>query len=95
VVALPGHPACRRPGRSRAGTWPPVKVVRPVGRSTLTGGQNPAPQACGSTADGMAYGVVMLVADRHPLRREPGSVAVVRVLSVPRGNLLPSLQPVD
>jgi hypothetical protein len=40
-------------GRSQAGTWPPVKVVRPVGRSTLTGGQNPAPLACGPTADGM------------------------------------------
>lgn len=41
---------------SRAGTWPLVKVVRPVGRSTLTRGQNPAPLACGSTADGMATG---------------------------------------
>jgi hypothetical protein len=33
-------------GQSRAGTWPPVKVGRPVGRSTLTGGQNPAPLTC-------------------------------------------------
>ncbi len=30
----------------------PVQVVRPAGRSTWTGGQNPAPQGCGSTATG-------------------------------------------
>ena len=59
-----GHPARRRPGQGLAGTWPPVKVVRPVGRSTLTGGQNPAPLACGSKADGMA--------PRLPCSGEPG-----------------------
>ncbi len=43
-----------RPGKSRGEARPPVKVVRPVGRSTLTGGHAPPTPAHGSTADGMS-----------------------------------------
>ncbi len=46
------HPPSTR--TSRAGTWPRVKLVRPVGRSSLTRGQNPALRGCGSTTTGCA-----------------------------------------
>jgi hypothetical protein len=48
------HPAHSRPRRSQAGTWPLVKVVRLVRRSTRIRGQNPASAACGSSVNGMA-----------------------------------------
>ena len=43
----PGHPLCRRPRTSRADQALPVKVVRPVGRSTFTGRAWPAPRWVG------------------------------------------------
>jgi hypothetical protein len=70
MAALLAIPPTVDPGRSRAGTWPPVKVVRPVGRSTLTGGQNPAPLACGTTADGMAPSPTVLWQARPDRQRD-------------------------
>jgi hypothetical protein len=43
----PGHPPTIGPGKSRADQAPRVKVVRPVGRSTLTRGARPAPRRVG------------------------------------------------
>jgi hypothetical protein len=41
------HPLTHRPRTSRAERALPVKVVRPVGRSTVTGSARPAPRKVG------------------------------------------------
>jgi len=46
-------PSAVDPGASPAGRAARVKVIRPVGRSTLTRAAGPAPRRAGSTADGM------------------------------------------